>query len=126
MFIPVYAWLRESATIRMLLGDPSRIYRTLSPQDEQYPRIVWQVVAGTVENYLGEPPGIDNAIIQFDVYGRDEAEMELLSFAVSRTLETKGHQRGVPRDVFEGAPTKLYRMSIDFSFWENRDAISPL
>lgn len=126
MIIPVYDWLRESSTIRSLLGEPSRIYRTLSPQDEVYPLIIWQVVAGTVENYLGQVPGMDNAIIQFDVYGRDEEEVEMLAFAVSRTLEAKGHQRGVPRDTYEGQPTKLYRVSIDFSFWENRSPISPL
>ena len=123
--IPIYQWLRESSIVLALLGEPSRIYRTVAPQDEEYPLIVWQVVAGVSENYLGERPGIDNVIVQIDVYGRDEQELDTLMTAVCYALETHGHQRGVPRDVFEGPPSKTLRRTVDFSIWENRVAMSP-
>ena len=123
--IPIYEWLRDSSIIRGTLGEPSRIYRTVSPQDEVYPLVIWQVIAGVTENYIGERPGIDNVIVQLDVYGRDEAELDTLMFAVCWTLETRGHQRGVPRDVFEGQPTKTLRRMVEFSIWENRIPMSP-
>jgi hypothetical protein len=123
--LPIYEWLRESSLVFGMLGEPSRIYRTVAPQDEVYPLIVWQVIAGVTENYIGERPGIDNAIVQIDVYGRDEEELDVLMFAVCHALEAHGHQRGVPRDMFEGQPSKTLRRMVEFSFWENRTSMSP-
>jgi hypothetical protein len=128
MILPIYQWLSQSSYLLAVLGTPDnlRIYRTVAPQDQEKPFIVWNVVAGTVENYLGERPGMDNAIVQLDLYSYDEEQLEMMTAAVSRTLEVYGHQRGVPRDMFDGQPAKLRRISIDFSFWENRVNISPL
>lgn len=123
--IPIYQWLRESSIVLSMLGEPSRIYRTTAPQEETYPLIVWQVVAGVSENYLGERPGIDNIVVQIDVYGRDEQELDILMAAACHALETHGHQRGVPRDMFEGHPSNALRRTVDFSIWEHRVAMSP-
>jgi hypothetical protein len=119
MIWPIYSILSGDTGLAGLLATNSgfKIYRSQAPQDLTPPLVVWNTVAGVSNNYLSETPGIDNPIIQIDCYSYDEEEVATLASLVRSALELHGQQRGQPRDSWEGQPTKLYRISMDFSFW---------
>lgn len=118
MIPPVYAALKDDAVVRAVFGDDIRVYSFGSaPDDVQKPYALWQLVAGSPENYLDGVPDVDSFIVQIDVYcsssssapAREGAKairdaLELVAYVVS--------WRGESRD----AETKDYRYSFDVDF----------
>lgn len=122
MVWPVYDILYDDEDVMSVVGTGSivKIFRGVAPQDTTPPFIVWNTLGGASNNYMAERPGIDNPVVQIDVYSRDEEEADTLAQYVRDALELHAHQRGQPRETWEGQPTKLYRVSLDFSFWSTR------
>lgn len=122
MFPPIYAVVSDDPTCQALLGVPpgTRIY-PFGEADEgtPYPYVVWQVIGGSPENYLGNRPDVDNLALQVDVYGATSGAATAVAKAVRNAIERRaqitrwGPQ---PRDV----ETKSYRISFDVDWWVKR------
>lgn len=111
---PVFATVRAWPAVLTLLGSTTtRVWPFgQGPQAPAKPYVVWQVVAGLPENYLGDRPDIDQYTIQFDVYADTAASARLVGDAIRDAIELQCHivsWRGESRDT----DTQLYRISFD-------------
>lgn len=130
MLWPVYELLMADAVTVAIVSD--RVYEDVAPQETQAvdsatgrePYVVWQTIGGGMQNYLSERPGIDNARVQLDCYAETKTVVRNLAVAVRDAIELHAHQIGQPRTEYIHA-VKLFRVSMDFSFWVNRTVGSP-
>lgn len=122
--IDLYELLTQDPTINGIVG--TNVWRRNAPQDTQPPYIIWNVLSGLPNNYMAEPPGIDNAVVQIDIYTDENAEIQMETL-VERTeflLDQVAHATSTPIDTWEEQPTKLIRTILSYSFWKNRLAVS--
>ena len=123
----IYAWL-QTVALRALLGDPPRATPageeeapdSLADKQERQPYITWQIVVGSAENYLAESPDIDQYRIQWDVYGITDSQSWQVLNALRQALEPHGHEVSFNLDQRD-SDTRLYRKSVDFEFWIERE-----
>lgn len=120
MFPPVLTILQADATVRSLLGNTPRVFKHgQAPQDGARPYGTWLVVAGLPENSLGETPTIDRCTVQIDLYASTQSMVEECAIAVRDAMEPSAHMtawRNPPREE----TTKMFRVSIDFDYWNPR------
>lgn len=117
----IFPLVAASSAVTALIGSsPVRFYLFgQAPQTVTKPYAVWQIVAGQPENYLGNTPDIDYAVIQIDAYGETAASARAVYAALRDAIEPRAHITsfgGESRDE----PTGLYRVSFDVSWFENR------
>lgn len=118
MLPPIFTTLRASNTVVTLVS--SRIYRHGSaPQDVVTPYVTWSVIAGVPENTLSELPSIDRLPVQIDCWHPTDAGIEELAKAVRDAIEPHAHMTGIPLDGRD-PETKLYRIGMQFDWWEPR------
>jgi len=115
-----FALLKDDAGVQAALGNPPRAYPFgEAPQGVDAPYAVWQLIAGTPENYLNERPDMDDLRYQFDVYAITAAQARSVANAVAYAMELAGHQVSHNPDDRD-AETRLYRVGFDFEFWASR------
>ena len=121
MFIPIYSYLAAAPAVVSIAGD--RLYRGVAPQrlasTTQAPMVVWDMVGGLPQNYLGENPGIDQISVDLRCYSADAATSESLAEAVRDALQGWGQSNSAPISEWE-FETKLHVVTLSFSFWRNR------
>lgn len=121
---PIFETLRASPALVALLGDT--IFRVFqhgsAPQDSAAirPYVTWQLVSGVPENTLSELPSIDRQSVQIDCWADNGAGVNQLAQLVRDTIEPNAHMTGVIADYRE-TDTKLYRISLQFDWWQSRD-----
>lgn len=114
---PVYRWLNVAPVNAFVSG---RIYgQGHRPDSPTYPYIGYQSVSASSQNYLSEPPEMDNDRVQIDIWTRDRTEALNLAAAVRTELDKHGHQL-VKIGPTQDPETKSYRVQFDYSFWANR------
>ena len=121
MIPTIFEYLSADTEVLSLLGDGAilRVFRDEAPQDVRQPYLVWSLITGQPQNYIGERPGIDYGRVQFDIYAKTQDAADAIYTAVRDVLETHGHIvafNGSLRDE----PTRLYRVSFDWSAWTLR------
>jgi len=121
IYPPVFKYARASEEVTALLGSaPLRVYMFgRAPQNVAYPYAVWQVVAGSPENYITNTPDIDAFTTQIDVYARDSDEARRCAMALRDAFEPYGHVvswRGETRDD----ETESFRSGFDVDWWVDR------
>lgn len=120
MYPPVYALVRDDPAVQAVLGNEPRVYPFgQAPQAPVKPYVVWQVVAGSPENYINETPNIDSFVVQIDVYADTAAQVRSAGVSMRNALERHAHVvswRGEDREQ----DTNLYRLSFDVDFWTTR------
>ena len=121
IYPPVFKYARASEEVTALLGSaPLRVYMFgRAPQNVAYPYAVWQVVAGSPENYITNTPDIDAFTTQIDVYARDSDEARRCGMALRDAFEPYGHVvswRGETRDD----ETESFRSGFDVDWWVDR------
>jgi hypothetical protein len=122
MLPPLYTTLQSSADVRALMGPRPRLFRQgEAPQKEDKPYGVWLVVSGVPENTLSETPTIDRCSIQIDLYATTDDQSEALAIAVRDCLEPYAHMTAW-RVVGREPETRLFRISVDFDWWNPRPA----
>lgn len=115
-----YPTLAADAGVLTALGTPPRCYPFgEAPQGVALPYCVWQLIAGTPENYLSERPDMDSLRYQFDTYAVTAAQARSVANAVATALELLGHQVSHNPDERD-AETRAYRVGFDFEFWATR------
>jgi len=121
MYPPVFKYALSSAAVKALLGaSPLRVYMFgMAPQDVAYPYAVWQVAAGSPENYINDLPDIDGFTTQIDVYATSATQARDCAKALRDAFEPYGHVvswRGESKDNDTGS----YRSSFDIDWWTDR------
>ena len=118
MTSPVYSLLTGDPVVTSIVAD--RVYRSgRAPQSVARPYVSWSTVGGHTENYLSGPPGIEQALVQIDCWALSESQCAELARAVVAALQDHGYQSGVAEDDYE-PDTKLFRMMLQFYFWNTR------
>lgn len=86
---PLFRLCAANAGVTALLGEnPTRLFPFgEAPQNVARPYAVYQVLNGVPENYLDEPPDIDDWNIQIDVYATSAASATAVRDALRRALE---------------------------------------
>lgn len=117
----IFEYLSADTEVLSLLADGPiiRIFRDEAPQDVRQPYVVWSLAAGRPENYVSDRPGIDYARIQFDIYAKTQDDADEIYAAVGEVLETHGHIVSFNASMRD-EPTRLYRVSFDYSAWTLR------
>lgn len=121
MLPPLFAILKASAPVTAIFGsNPLRVYGFgRARQDEALPYAVFQTVAGTPENYLGQVPDMDGMTLQLDIYAATtDAAMDGAE-VIRDALEPVAYVtawRGESQDP----DTKRFRYSFDVDFLTSR------
>lgn len=114
MYPPIFQVCSASAAVKALIGtNPVRLYPfDEAPQGVIYPYVVWQMVNGSPENYLGDRPDIDGYTTQVDVYADSATAARNVAKALRDAIEPAAYitaWRGESKDE----ATKKYRYSFD-------------
>jgi len=114
MIPPIFQVCEQSAAVWALIGgDHLRLY-PFGEQDDDviYPYAVWQGIAGSPENYLGNRPDVDTFTLQVDVYADTVKTATDLTNALRDAIEPHAYITrwgAMTRDN----DTKRYRSSFD-------------
>ena len=121
MFPPIFQLVSASPSVTALIGSsPVRFYPFgEAPQTVAKPYAVWQIIAGTPENYVSQRPDIDSYTTQIDCYAETATAARNVAKAIRDAVEDDAHVtswRGEMRDE----PTGLYRVGFDVSWHHPR------
>lgn len=120
MLPPISSLLTGNAGVQSVFGTPPRVWPFAeAPQNSVKPYATWQVVSGQPENQLDGAPGMDDWVVQFDVWAASVASAIAGATALRDALETKGHITRYGETSRE-PDTLLYRYSFDFEIWVRR------
>lgn len=114
MFPPIFQVAAADPGVTALLGTgPVRFYPFgTAPEGVTLPYAVWQLVAGSPENYLAGRPDIDGFTLQIDVYAATGSSARAVGKALRDAIELNAYivrWGGESRDN----ETNRYRLSFD-------------
>lgn len=118
---PIFQVCSDDPQVTALLGsNPVRLYSFgRAPQNVQDPYVVWQMISGLPENYLGQLPDTDSYTVQVDVYSREPDDLEAVALALRDAIEP--HADIVSwRGESQEDDTKYYRFSFDVDWFVGR------
>lgn len=114
MIPPIFALCSADTTLQGLLTTYDGHFALYpfgeAPQLVARPYVVWQIVDGEPENYLGDAPDMDAMSIQLDVYAAEAADAREVATALRAVVEIVAHvvrYNGEWRDP----ETRAYRCS---------------
>lgn len=113
----VNTWLAADATVLAWAG--TRIYPNQAPEGITGNFIIFQVVGGNSENYLGENPTIDNVRVQIVCWAGSALAASQGADAVRAVMETRGMLVGYGESVYE-SETGRHGYRFDWSIWNSR------
>jgi len=118
---PVFETAAASPAVTALLGSsPMRFYLFgEASQATAKPYAVWQIVAGSSENYLANNPNIDHYVTQIDVYATTADGARDVAEALRDAFQTAAYVTGW-RGESRNSDTQLYRYSFDVEWWKYR------
>lgn len=115
---PLFAICAANAGVTALLGDgPTRLYPFGdAPENVAKPYATYQVLNGIPENYLDDPPDVDDWNIQIDIYGTSVSSVNAVLNAMRRALEPHCYIERLGGTGKEPS-TKLMTTSFDVSWY---------
>jgi hypothetical protein len=121
MFPTTFATLKAAPSVTGAFGSsPCRIYPFgEAPQGVALPYATQQLVAGSVENYLGSTADMDSYRVQFDVYAATATAARNGASLIRAALESSGYVVSLNLDGRD-AETNHYRYSFDMEFLATR------
>lgn len=119
MRAPVYATCQASAAVKLVLGDPVRVFGFGEADDSVLPYAVHQVAVGVTENTLADVPDMDNPTTQIDVYGETPAQVLAAADAIRGAVELVAYVSGW-RGESKDPETKRFRVSFDVDWFTSR------
>ncbi|MBZ5489144.1 DUF3168 domain-containing protein [Halomonas aquamarina] len=86
---PLFRVCAANAGVTALLGvNPTRLFPFGgAPENVPKPYAVYQVLNGVPENYLAEPPDVDDWSIQVDIYATTVSDVNAVLAALRRAIE---------------------------------------
>ena len=115
----IYSVLSGAAAVAAVVS--TRIYPVVLPQDVTLPAITYSRISGGQVNSLTGYSGLENPRIQIDVWGATYPACQTLAADVHTAMDaatTFGAHLESDMDFYED-DTKIYRVSMDFSVWNN-------
>lgn len=118
---PIFPILSVAPAVTAILGtSPTRIYPYgRAPQDVAKPYVVYSLLEGTPENYIGDLPDADTKYTQISIYAENPSSVDALFIAIRNALEPYCHMTGY-RTLDREAQTDLYGVAMDFDYLEGR------
>jgi hypothetical protein len=123
MMPPIFELCSADTTLQGLLSTPDGNFALYpfgeAPQLGGRPYVVWQLIGGEPENYLGSIPDIDTFTLQLDVYAALVAEAREVAVALRAVVEDVAHvvqYNGEWRDP----ETRSYRCSFTVDWFVDR------
>jgi hypothetical protein len=115
-------WMQLRKTQAVTTVVTTSIYLGTFPDRPAYPSILFSRVEGMPQNYLGQKPNKQNAVMQVDSFSMSYLTAYQLSTAVRAALSTATVFSNIElsnQDLSQALPdnTMLYRMSQHFSCW---------
>lgn len=123
MYPPLHITCASDTTVVSLLSSGSllRLYPFGEAREQEtYPYVVWQIIGGQPENYLGNLPDADHFTTQIDVYGKTWRSAREVADAVQAAIEPVAYvvdYNGELRDP----QTKSFRVSFNVNWIVRRD-----
>jgi len=115
----IYTLLSGDALISALVS--TRIYPVILPQNVTLPAITYSRISGGQINSFSGYSNLENPRIQIDVWGVTYASVQALAALVHTAMDgatTFGALLESDMDFYED-DTLIYRVSMDFSVWNN-------
>lgn len=115
----IYTLLSSDPSIAAIVS--TRVYPVWLPQDVTLPAICYSRVSGGQVNSLTGYSGLENPRIQIDVWGEAYSTVQTLAALVHAAMDgatTFGALLESDLDFYED-DTLIYRVSMDFSVWNN-------
>lgn len=121
MYPPVFATLKNNTAVAALLGgNPFRVFVPgEAPQSVESAYLVWQVIGGQPENYVGDSPDTDTHTVQMDVYAAQLSDARAVAKAVRDAIEPVAYVTGWLGESRE-SDTRLYRVSFQVDWISDR------
>ncbi|MEH6641398.1 DUF3168 domain-containing protein [Vreelandella glaciei] len=115
---PLFAVCAADAGVTALLGSgPVRLFPFGdAPENVAKPYAVYQVLNGLPENYLDEPPDVDDWSIQIDIYANNIPDVKGVLNALRRALEPHCYIERLGGTSTEAA-TNLKTTNFDISWY---------
>lgn len=91
MMVPlIQSLLENDATVRLVLGDPVRLFLGSAPQNTPLPYATWEVVNGSPTAMLSEPPPADGWRVRMTVWGEGLSQANRVAVAIRDVVERVG------------------------------------
>jgi hypothetical protein len=111
----VFNLLHDAVAVRAIVG--SRIFPIIAPAEAAPPFIVYSLIYASSPQSLASIPGIDNRLVQVDLYSETHAELLTLRDSARAALET-GYNTFRGEVLQERDPdTYFLRSALEFSLW---------
>lgn len=121
MYPPVFETLKNNTAVAALLGgSPFRVFVPgEAPQETKNTYLVWQMIGGQPENYVGDLPDLDSYTVQMDVYAATLSDARAVAKAVRDAIEPVAYVAGWLGESRE-VDTRLYRVSFQVDWITDR------
>lgn len=117
MIPSIYTWLSSDPTVAGIVG--TQIFPDVIPPSKTAPAVVYSVIAGGSENYLGATPSVDNVIVQIACWATSALNANNLYKAVRAVMDAQGMCTGFHGTSFD-KETNLIAVLVDYSIWAPR------
>lgn len=121
MYPPLFQVCAADSTVQSLLGvNPTRLwpFGEADPAPA-YPYAVWQIIAGSPENYLGQTPDTDVFGVQIDVYAQTAEDARAVARALRNAIEPNAYVTAYIGE-FRDLITRTYRYSFSVDWIVHR------
>lgn len=114
MFPPIFQVAAADPGVTAILGaGPVRLYPFGSaPEGVTLPYVVWQLVAGSPENYLNQRPDLDGYTLQVDCWAISPTEARNVAKALRDAIEPHAYITRWGGEIRDNE-TGSYRVSFD-------------
>lgn len=121
MIPPIFPILSSDSAVKAILGsNPVRVYPFgEAEQGVTKPYAVWQNIAGSPENYLGDLPDADSYTAQIDIYADTSGSALDAAMAIRDALEPVAYVTSLG-NTSRDSDTRDYRYSMSVDFIVNR------
>lgn len=118
---PIFPAVAADSACTALLGtNPTRFWAYgMAPENETRPYAVHRLISGDPNNALSCTPDCDNLTLQFNCYGRTDAEATSIMLAIRDVVETMGYITGWLNDGID-PDTRLFNKGFFADFIINR------
>lgn len=114
----IFTWLKDDATVSGYVG--TKIFPNVIPDGQDSPAIVYQLVGGHPENYLGENPTIDRGVYQITAWSVAPTTARDLCKAARTVMEQHGMVVPGSYGMDFDKDTNMHGFRFDVSVWDNR------
>lgn len=126
----IYAYLSSLPSLALQVA--GRIYADTAPQDDPYPRVIYQIITDVPDGHMSGSSGIAEGNVQVDVYALDSVSRGLVGDIIKNGMDGLiGYTMGSLRvdSIFlrtrnrslekpdNNSDANIFRLRMGFSIW---------